>query len=90
MVRIRPEEPNLSDITAFFASLTYLPTILPHDAHGQRAESTDIVKEQALQRSVYRCERCGTRGSLEFHYRGHRADRSMLKVLAGDAATSLL
>jgi hypothetical protein len=31
MVRIRPGEPNLSDITAFFASLTYLPTILPHD-----------------------------------------------------------
>jgi 5-methylcytosine-specific restriction endonuclease McrA len=43
----------------------------------RRAEFTDSVKEQALRRAVYRCERCGVRWSLEFHHRGHPADCSL-------------
>jgi hypothetical protein len=40
----------------------------------RRAEFTDVVKQYALQRAVHRC---GVRWPLEFHHRGHRADRSL-------------
>jgi 5-methylcytosine-specific restriction endonuclease McrA len=42
-----------------------------------RREFGSAVREQALQRAVYRCERCGVRQPLEFHHRGHPADRSL-------------
>jgi 5-methylcytosine-specific restriction endonuclease McrA len=43
----------------------------------ERREFNPAVREQALIRATYRCERCGVRWPLEFHHRGHRADRSL-------------
>jgi 5-methylcytosine-specific restriction endonuclease McrA len=42
----------------------------------RRAEFTPAVKQQALLRAAYRCERCDTRAEL-VHHRCHRADRSL-------------
>jgi 5-methylcytosine-specific restriction endonuclease McrA len=53
------------------SAIDYTPRMI------HRAEFTPAVKQQALLRAAYRCERCGTRTSLEFHHRGHRADRSL-------------
>ena len=44
----------------------------------RRAEFSTAVRERALLRAVYRCERCDERAALlELHHRGHRAVRSL-------------
>jgi 5-methylcytosine-specific restriction endonuclease McrA len=47
----------------------------------RRAEFSTAVREQALLRATYCCERCGRRAPvLEVHHRGHRADRSLFNA----------
>jgi hypothetical protein len=50
-----------------------------------RIEFSHVVRDQALLRSRYRCEACGSNANLEFHHRGWRADASLFncQVLCG-------
>ena len=47
--------------------------------YGRREFST-AVRQSALQRAVYRCERCGARHPLEFHHR-RRSDPSLFNCI---------
>lgn len=38
------------------------------------------VRDAALLRAKYCCERCGVHEDLQLHYRGHVADRSLFNV----------
>ena len=42
----------------------------------ERREFSDTVRKWALLRAKDRCEQCGSKGPLQFHHIGHRADRS--------------
>lgn len=68
------------------SSRTSVPRTLMGTESAMRLEFSPAVRTAALLRAHHRCERCGSKTSLELHHRGHSADRSLFnaEVLCSD------